>query len=661
MSQRWSRRRQARWIRGLTNALAALGVLSAGPTPAAAVELYEGEKFSARLDTTLSVGAAFRAQDRDENLFFLGNDNDDPSSGAKNGDVFFTTADDGNLNYDKGNGYSVAVKGTFELELDYRADWRALKTLGGFFRATAFYDFLGNCAGCTRRTDLASGARLRGSVLDGGVVGAQWLFLDMYLNAQFDAWDRFLDVRIGNQVLSWGESVFIPFGINSINAFDVAKLRTPGSELKEALVPAPIIRISSDIGGGLGIEGFYQFQWNRTNVDPTGSYFATNDLVGRASPGLFTGNPFSQTLNGNDQGSDANSIPGVCGAQAPPAMDLARCTAQQLFSAGAGVPKLSDQLPSEQGQGGVALRYFWDRILTEFGLYYLHFHSKTPAVGFQALALDPFSNPLTGFFRQYAEDTNLVGASFATEILNSALSGEISYRPNDPTPLSASGLATLKANANPLETVYQDGFVEEERLQAQVNLISTLGPSTRWGVGPAIRWLRADSIAFITEIGVAYYPDLAPQCATPIFLDPSQQFLFPDYPTNKPDCVPYAGPGPSDSPGAILSLQPGFVLPRRSKVNATSSGYQILIQGTYTNPLGVPITLTPSVGWLHDFYGTTPNLAFIEGRKAVTLGLEVDYLQTYGANITYANFFGAKNRNLVKDRDFVSFSFTYSF
>ena len=46
---------------------------------------------------------------------------------------------------------------------------------------------------------------------------------------------------------------------------------------------------------------------------------------------------------------------------------------------------------------------------------------------------------------------------------------------------------------------------------------------------------------------------------------------------------------------------------------------------------------------------------------AVTVGLEVDYLRVWGGKITYANFFGAKDKNLGKDRDFVSVSLSYSF
>ena len=39
-------------------------------------------------------------------------------------------------------------------------------------------------------------------------------------------------IRVGDQVLNWGESTFIQNGISVINPFDVSKLRVPGAELK---------------------------------------------------------------------------------------------------------------------------------------------------------------------------------------------------------------------------------------------------------------------------------------------------------------------------------------------------------------------------------------------------------------------------------------------
>ncbi|MBW2385267.1 MAG: DUF1302 family protein [Deltaproteobacteria bacterium] len=96
-------------------------------------------------------------------------------------------------------------------------------------------------------------------------------------------------------------------------------------------------------------------------------------------------------------------------------------------------------------------------------------------------------------------------------------------------------------------------------------------------------------------------------------------------------------------------------------MDATSWGFNLLMRVNYADPFGVPITLTPTVGWSKDFSGTTPNQTFIDGRQAVTVGLEIDYLQVWGFKASYANFFGAGNENFSRDRDFFAMSASYSF
>ena len=54
--------------------------------------------------------------------------------------------------------------------------------------------------------------------------------LDAYVRGTFDLGGRNLNVRLGNQVVSWGESTFISNGINIVNPVDVTKLRAPGAE-----------------------------------------------------------------------------------------------------------------------------------------------------------------------------------------------------------------------------------------------------------------------------------------------------------------------------------------------------------------------------------------------------------------------------------------------
>jgi len=62
------------------------------------------------------------------------------------------------------------------------------------------------------------------------------MLLDAYVYGSFDFEGTDLQLRLGNQVVNWGESIFIQ-GVNQINPIDVPAARRPGTELKEILLP----------------------------------------------------------------------------------------------------------------------------------------------------------------------------------------------------------------------------------------------------------------------------------------------------------------------------------------------------------------------------------------------------------------------------------------
>ena len=104
--------------------------------------------------------------------------------------------------------------------------------------------------------------------------------LDLYATGAFDVGGAALDLRLGRHVLNWGESTFIQNGINAINPFDVSRLRTPGSELREALLPVSMFSAAVAPTDTLSVEGFYQLAWEETEIDPVGSFFSVTDYVG---------------------------------------------------------------------------------------------------------------------------------------------------------------------------------------------------------------------------------------------------------------------------------------------------------------------------------------------------------------------------------------------
>ena len=222
---------------------AVLGGLVETP-PAGAVEFGNGG-LRGSVDTTISQGLTFRVEDRDETL-----------AGK-------TNSNDGNLNYDPG---IVANTSKFTTDLDMRA-----AGFGLFVRTAGFVDHV-NRDGEGERTELDDEATDR--------VGSNISLLDAYVSAPFEVGDAAIDLRLGKHVLNWGESTFIPNGIAVINPFDVSKLRLPGSELREALLPVWMASTEIAATDDLSVAGFYQFSWEETHIDPVGSYFSVTDYAG---------------------------------------------------------------------------------------------------------------------------------------------------------------------------------------------------------------------------------------------------------------------------------------------------------------------------------------------------------------------------------------------
>jgi len=314
-------------------AAAFAAVLAAGFAGEAGAVTFESDDGNWRgsWDTTLSYGAQFRVQGEDCRLI----------ANANGGCGRSANIDDGNLNYDTGL-YSNVIKGVTELELSYKDDY------GIFVRGSGFYDFE---ADQTNRTDLGTGAE--------GLVKQDMRLLDAFAYARFNIGDMPAEVRVGDQVISWGESTFIQGGINLTNPFDVAKLRLPGSELKEALLPQGMASFNISLTQNFSVEAYYQYEWEPVVPDPVGSYYSVNDFAVRDGDKVMLG--FGAW---SDQGTDWRPL----GGEFVPDFNF--------------VPRTKGSDADDDGQYGIALRYYADSLMggMEFGLYYIRYHSRLPAI-----------------------------------------------------------------------------------------------------------------------------------------------------------------------------------------------------------------------------------------------------------------------------------------
>ena len=415
-------------MRATTKGAAAIALAAVAAAPAAAVEFETG---GARLslDTTLSHGLSFRVADRDSD------------------DVLGVNSDDGNRNY---GGGLISNTSRFVSELDME-----FGSFGAFGRVQGFVDFE-NRDGGRDRTRLPAEARDR--------VGDDLEVLDLYLSAGADIGDMAVEARLGNQALNWGESTFIQGGVNVISPFDVARLRKPGAELREGLLPVPMVSVAASPTPELSVEGFYQLKWEETRIDPSGTYFSTNDYASPGGSVAYLANEDTRPIVSDMGGPNPMTAAGQELADLIPAVNLALpgCRATAAGFAGPdcllkrdrrflGVARAPTQEPRDSGQWGIALRWYSEALNdTEFGFYFVNHHSRLPLVS-----------------ARYGTETGLRNAGFAAEGVRSGAKPGVRQAVAAARPLIEAGVRQAVAAARPLIEAGVTRAVEAVRPQIQ--------------------------------------------------------------------------------------------------------------------------------------------------------------------------------------------------
>lgn len=343
----------------------------------------------------LVMGAAFRAKDPDRQL--TGYNNAGEYAGAKGA---VSVGDDGNLNYRKGDVISAPVVYTSDLELRYR------NRFGVYGKARAWYDFAGE------KNHVPHGSIVNGYIPDQKLDDSDYYdynqfssyeLLERYVYANWDFGHSMLTARLGHQSINWGESL-LHTGINAFNPLNFSALGRPGVRQDSALVPVNRIYTNLITRNGVSIEGFYALGWEESRLPPCGTLGQPVDVI--ADPGCDAA---TAAANLSDQQQFDYAAP-----------------AENPFLA----PRISQQKPGSGHQYGLSTRYFVEALDTEFGLYYINFHSTTPVIDITLCdhgqegcsPLDGLALPL-----DYREDVQAFGLSAATGVRNLALSAELSH------------------------------------------------------------------------------------------------------------------------------------------------------------------------------------------------------------------------------------------
>lgn len=445
-----------------------IGLVAVSAAPAAAFEVETGSDLKLTIDTTVSAGVTIRADDQNCSLVGINN------GGCIRPDGLFPSqnTDDGNINFNEGEVVSAVTKFTTDILAEF-GDFGAFARVKGYYDRAAESKFGDGEGGHPNLSSLVFGGpgsgTMTGEARDRAIDGID--FLDYYVYGNFDVDGHALQLRVGNQAINWGESLIFQGGVNSYLAFDVTALRAPGSELKEAILPQPTVYASFQLNDSLSFEAMYMYEYERTELDACGSFFATADL------GAFEG--CRGTYNGGT----------VAATGAPTFGPFADGTNNPL------IINAGHRSPSDQGQFGLAARYYAEDIFdgTEFGFYFTRSHLKLPiasiylpTIAESAATAEARLGPLTGIteaaylavvtsgtvaqlcalanggvpqsfqdcagedgssqlsnaialgaiayenISQHPEDVDMFGLSMSTTILGQSVAAEIAYYPDAP-------------------------------------------------------------------------------------------------------------------------------------------------------------------------------------------------------------------------------------
>lgn len=585
--------------------------------------------------TTLYVGATWRAENRDPKLY---SKNDGSIIGLTNG-LGGSNTDGGNLNYAKNDNISTLFKFISDAEIRRGGE-------GAFVRVKGWYDYALNHHGVpfgNQANAYARGQPLSDNGFEPYLRFQGFELLDAYAWYTWRGDDKALQVRLGNQVLNWGESIFFQ-GLNQINPIDLTALRRPGTELKEVYLPVPMVYANAGLGGGVSLEGFYQFKWQQTSVDGCGTFWAVAETsvsrspspcIAVSLPGL-TSNPGAFT-----PGPPFGSAPG----------------AQYLGY----VPLADGRAAKNSGQGGMTLRWLVDPLDTEFSFYAMNIHARTPVAsaysGNNPLPPNFFNGPavvaLSGLqpafgFWEYPENIQLYGVTATTNMAGWSLAGELNYAPNYPAQVNVNDLiAALLQGVGPAAArvkavtgqvgAYIPGYDRLHRTQLDFNAVKTF---------PDV--LGAVQAQFVAEVAMqwANVPDKSTGG-----LRYGRGFIF--------------GVGASPAYGTAAACLPTNPQPDGCKNDgyATSFAWGIRARGQleYPNIFESGFTFYPSLFIGYDVRGYSIDNQFNQGRFPVGVGLKFSYAKQHVIDFTYNTFGNSAKYDQFRDHDFYGVSYSYTF
>ena len=578
--------------RGTCRALLAAGLAAAAPACGGADVKFSGQ---------VNYGASYRLEAPDPALLNVLNAAAIGQRGLVPG---AQNADDADSNFQRHDATSTVLKGFAELGM---SEGRFSMLL----RARAWRDFA-----------LRDGARAFGNSANGYTAGAPLSdagapsltrfsgaqLSDYHVQYQAGAGARPLLVRVGQQVIPWGEWAGAPGGVSVVNGTDVPAARRPGALPQEGKVAAPAVFARLGLADGLAAEAYVQTAFRPSADEMCGTFFAVSDYIAPGCDKVMAGQPAA-----NDR---------------------------QRVLTGEYMQRLPMAAPHAPSQHGLAL--LWHDADTTVGLYRARLTNRGALPGLQKstragaplLIGDPDGKNMR-FFTEYVGDIDVSSLALSRRLGTARLAGELSYRagnpllisPSDVLPafLSTSAASLLRADA---DRIAPGGLFHGSDRYHTVH--ATLALDGELGQAGGVRFGGGADLVVKHVIGL------------------------PDPAVRRYGRADQFGAGPVYG---VCTAQPAMAVLQCSEngfVTPSAWGARVRVEaraGALAPGLDALLALTVS----HDVKGWSYDNVVSEGRKRATLLLRLVYRQRYLAEMVVAPIWGGQY-NAQSDRDLLSLS-----
>lgn len=362
---------------GLT--LASLSALFATVHPAQALNLYDGANNGNNLEINLTTTVSYTGQYRvnSPSAVLMGN----------------STVNDGDANFQHGlvgNLFS-AVPVLDIRDGDYGAHFSGQLYLNTSYLGTNQNDLSpwSSALYVPKQNDFTSGTR--------NVDGQNAQLLDAFVFGQHAFEDgQTLQLKVGRQVLFWGQSLFFPTdGISGgqapINIVSAQNIINP--QAQQVFMPVGQAVVTYEPMPGTTFQAYYQFEWEHDFFQGEGAYFNSLNLI-------YAG------------GTTAILAPGLA------------------------AERVKDVDPEHQN-GQFGLSYQQEISAWDLGIYGERFDAKAPEIGLDegpgaGTALPHGFTQVGTYGLYYSRDIWLEGVSFSTNVGPANVAGELSFRQHQP-------------------------------------------------------------------------------------------------------------------------------------------------------------------------------------------------------------------------------------